>query len=168
MTTKGTHVKSSYGVIFRNDEGKPSEIEVKPFVLDYSRRFYLFDVIPMGGVRMTKSDKWKLDPNHPDPRKRQREPVTRYFAFKNRVMEQAKILEFELQQNLEIIFCVPMPASWSKKKKALHNGMPVYVRPDCDNYIKGFQDAMSKDDGFVWKNIAEKRYAETGAIIVYQ
>ena len=45
----------------------------------------VFDIVPFPAPRMTKSDKWKTNPNHPDPLKRQRVPVTKYFAFKNKI-----------------------------------------------------------------------------------
>lgn len=162
------HFKESIGQTYVN-QGTPTIVEEKPFELDYSRRFYVFDVVPVGGVRMTQSDKWKTNPNHPDPKKRQRPEVTRYFAFKNAIRQQADQMGFELQGFLEIIFCVPMPSSWSNKKKNQMNRMPVKVKPDVDNYLKGFMDAMKKEDGFVWKvKEMDKRYAERGSIIVYQ
>jgi Holliday junction resolvase RusA-like endonuclease len=46
--------------------------------------------------------------------------------------------------------------------------MPVKTRPDIDNYVKGFMDALLIEDGFVWKITAEKRYAFQGSIIIYQ
>jgi Holliday junction resolvase RusA-like endonuclease len=121
----------------------------------------------MGAVRMTQSDRWKTNPRHVDPNKRQREVVTQYFEYKNKVLEQAREMKFELPEVLEIVFCVPMPFTWSEKKKVRNNKLPVKKRPDIDNYVKAFMDAMSNEDGNVWKIISEKRYAYRGSILVY-
>lgn len=121
----------------------------------------------MGAVRMTKSDRWKTDPKHPDPLKRQREVVARYFEFKRTLFHQAKSIGFILPPRLEVVFLVPMPSSWSEKKKQRMNRMPVQTRPDIDNYVKAFMDSLAVEDGFVWKTDAEKRYAYHGSILAY-
>ena len=160
-------VKMSLGQVFTNDlEKKP--IEELPYELDFSWKYYIFDVGPMGAVRMTQSDRWKTNPDHHDILKRQRSEVTRYFRYKEDLREQARIMNFEMQGVLNIIFCVPMPNSWSEKKKASYNKMPVKTKPDIDNYLKGFMDALLKEDGLVWKVNCEKRYAYLGSVIVYQ
>lgn len=138
------------------------------YEVDYTRKFYLFDVIPMGAVRMTKSDTWKTNPNHPDPKKRQRDCVRRYFGFKNQINAQANQMKYALKETLEIIFLIPMPATWSEKKKKSMNKMPVKTRPDIDNYLKAFMDSLTAEDGFVWKINSEKRYAYKGSILVYE
>jgi Holliday junction resolvase RusA-like endonuclease len=61
-----------------------------------------------------------------------------------------------------------MPFTWSEKKKVRHNKKPVETRPDIDNYVKAFMDGLEVEDGFVWKVIAEKRYAFKGSILVYE
>ena len=88
-------IKSSFGKCHFND-GEPLNIESERYILDHKRRFYLFDVIPMGAPRMTQSDKWKTNPNHIDPMKRQRRSVMNYYAFKNILLYQAKEMQFEL------------------------------------------------------------------------
>ena len=40
-------------------------------------------------------------------------------------------------------------------------------RPDLDNLVKAFMDALSVEDGYVWKITAEKRYSFNGSILVY-
>ena len=170
LNIKNNRVKNSIGTCFINkrdlkstEANNPDEYEV-----DYTRCFYLFDVVPMGAVRMTQSDKWKVNPNHSDPLKRQREVVTRYFEFKSKIKAQAEQMQFKLGGVLEIAFLVPMPHTWSEKKKIKHNKQPVKTRPDIDNYVKSFMDALEVEDGFVWKIIAEKRYAFKGSILVYE
>jgi Holliday junction resolvase RusA-like endonuclease len=160
-------IKSSFGQYHFND-GEPLKVESERYVLDHKRRFYLFDVIPMGAPRMTQSDKWKTNPNHIDPMKRQRKSVMQYFAFKNALRLQAIQLHFELGKVLDAIYLMPMPNSWSIKKKELMNGMPCEVKPDTDNITKGIKDTFRKNDSDIWYEKAEKRWAFKGSIIIFQ
>jgi Holliday junction resolvase RusA-like endonuclease len=159
------HINTPRTKLEPNSNQTRTELE---YEIDYTRKFYLFDVVPMGAVRMTQSDKWKTNPNHSDPQKRQRETVARYFDFKDKVRQQARQMNYKMSGVLEIVFLVPMPNSWSEKKKLRHNKHPVTTRPDIDNYIKSFMDALEVEDGFVWKVITEKRHAFKGSILVYE
>jgi Holliday junction resolvase RusA-like endonuclease len=76
-------------------------------------------------------------------------------------------MNFELPQVLDIVFLIPMPFTWSEKKKVKHNKTKVMKRPDLDNLVKAFMDALSVEDGYVWKITAEKRYSFNGSILVY-
>jgi len=148
--------KLSIGKCYSNN--LPLEkLEITPFELDYSKRIYVFDIIPMGAVRQTHADKWK---NRPE--------VVRYRNFKTTLQVQAKQMQFICAETISVIFCVPMPISWSEKKRNELNKMPCKTRPDIDNYVKGFMDALLIEDGFVWQINAQKRYAFQGSIIVYQ
>ena len=93
-------IRNSFGQCHIN-EGTTLEIENEKYTLDKTRKFYLFDVIPMGGVRMSQSDRWKTNPNHIDPRKRQRKVVTQYFLFKNVLTLQAKEMKYELGKYID-------------------------------------------------------------------
>jgi Holliday junction resolvase RusA-like endonuclease len=160
-------VKTSYGRTHVN-HGKMLEYdETKPYQLDMSRSFYLFDIVPISAPRMTQSDKWKLDPNHPDINKRQRVVIKNYFAYKKTLKMQAKILEYNVSPCLDILFLMPMPNSWSNKKKKEMNGLPCKVKPDTDNLVKAFKDALCENDSFIWREISEKRWAYFGSIIVF-
>jgi len=57
---------------------------------------YIFVIDPIPAPRMSQSDKWKTDPNHPDPKKRQRKPVENYFRFKNRLVSLCKVSGYKL------------------------------------------------------------------------
>ena len=150
------------------NKGKQSVIEEKVIQIDLTRKCHIIDVLPIGAVRMTKSDRWKTNPNHHDERKRQRPAVTRYFEFKNKVVSECNKVGFELKNNLDVVFFLPMPESWSLKKKEKMNGMPHKSRPDIDNIVKGFMDALKEQDGDVWIIKAEKRYAHKGSILIYE
>lgn len=62
----------------------------------------IYAITPMGKPRMTRSDKWKKRPE-----------VLRYRAFCDEVRARGVILP---ESRSHIIFILPMPQSWSKKK----------------------------------------------------
>jgi len=159
-------IKNSFGSNHKN-EGRVFLPDENKYELDYSREFYLFDVIPMGAVRMTQSDRWKLNPNHIDPKKRQRKSVAAYFAFKLDLQLQAKKMGYELGEYLDAVYLIPMPNSWSEKKKDKMNGLPCKVRPDIDNLCKIVVDSLKSEDGDVWIIKSEKRWAYKGSIIIF-
>ena len=160
-------VKNSLGETDYN-EGLPFEINVNKYVINIDRKYYLFDVIPIGAPRMTQSDKWKTNPNHLDPRKRKRKAVEQYHNYKNILTLQANSSDFKLGKHFEVVFFLPMPDSWSQKKKERNNGMPCEVKPDIDNLLKALCDTLKKDnDADVWKVNSEKRWAYKGSILIY-
>ncbi len=162
-----SRIKSSFGECYVNP-GACEPPTAEKYVINYERKFFIFDVIPMGAVRMTQSDRWKTNPNHPDPAKRQRKEVTQYFAFKNTIVYQAKQMNYEMKDYFDAVYLIPMPNSWSEKKKERMNGFPCKVKPDTDNITKAIKDALKKSDSEVWYEKAEKRWAYKGSIIVYE
>ena len=160
-------IKTSYGECHFND-GQHNDVSSERYILDHTRRFYMFDVIPMGAPRLTQSDRWKTNPNHPDPLKRQRKVVTQYWAFKTLLKLQANQLQFELGNVLDALYLIPMPNSWSNKKKERMNGLPCEVKPHTDNIKKGLKDTLRKNDSDIWYEKAEKRWAYHGSIIIFQ
>ncbi len=161
-----SRIQPSVGQCVFND-GTIITINSGKYQLDGSRKYYLFDIVPMGAVRMTKSDTWKLDPNHPDPYKRQRPAVTKYWAFKNLLTSQANTMGFVLGKYIDAVYTIPMPNSWSKKKREAMNGMPCESKPDTDNITKAVKDTLKKNDAEVWWEKAEKRWAYKGSIILF-
>lgn len=159
-------VKNSFGQCHVH-EGSILELSEEKYQVDYSRKFYLFDIIPMGAPRMTQSDKWKTNPNHTDPNKRQREIITKYFKFKDTLRWQSKSMGYEFSNHLDVVFIVPIPDSFSEKKKQRLNGTPVKTKPDIDNYVKAFMDSLKLEDGDVWYIKAIKVYGFKGSILVY-
>lgn len=161
-----TRIRNSFGVCHHN-HGTKLQLDHKKYVLDHSREFYLFDIIPMGAVRMTQRDRIFLNPNHPDPDKRQRKAVTEYFNFKNTLVSQAKSMNFTLGKYLDAVYFIPMPDSWSEKKKSRMNGFPCEVKPDADNITKAIKDTLKQNDADMWWEKAEKRWAYRGSILIY-
>ena len=123
----------------------------------------ILDVPPCSKPRMTQRDRWA-----------KRQCVLDFFAFRDRIKQELKKKNALLIEEgpfnwdeLEIIFLVPMPKSWSKKKKALMAGKPMQQRPDIDNYLKGLFDATHEEDATIWKVTASKIWtSEAGKIII--
>jgi len=160
-------VRTSLGVTYINN-GDLIDYNENVYQLDNNRKFYLFDIIPVSAPRMTQSDRWKLNPVHPDINKRQRPVVTKYFAYKNQLIQQGNEMSFEMKEILDILFLIPMPNSWSAKKKDKMNGMPMKVKPDTDNLIKAVKDTFCKNDSNIYREISEKRWAFKGSVIIFQ
>ena len=102
---------------------------------------------------MTQADRWKKRPC-----------VVRYFSWCN----QLRMMRPEVNWSpLSLKFVIEMPKSWSKKKKAEMDGKPHQSKPDLDNLIKAFKDALLKDDSKVWRyGRMMKVWGKRGLIIV--
>jgi Holliday junction resolvase RusA-like endonuclease len=72
----------------------------------------------------------------------------------------------------EIVIDLPMPASWSAKRRdaALAGGIRPTTRPDADNYVKAALDAVNAivvtDDSMIVDLIVSKRYATVPALTI--
>ncbi len=64
-----------------------------------------------------------------------------------------------------IIFCIPMPQSWSKKKREQMEGQPHQQTPDLDNLCKGVLDALCAEDKHIhFIGTLKKVWSEAGSI----
>lgn len=111
------------------------------------------DVAPVAKPRMTRRDKWAKRPS-----------VVRYWAFCDALRAATKGREFG--GALELVFTVPMPKSWSQRKRAEHDGRPHTQRPDLDNYCKAVFDALYEDDSGIHTLTAKKVWGEHGSIAI--
>ena len=70
--------------------------------------------------------------------------------------------------SLVLIFYMPIPKSWSKKKQREALGKPHIKKPDTDNMIKLVLDrangTLFNDDKYVYKICAEKIYSDNPRI----
>lgn len=105
---------------------------------------------PVAKPRMTRSDKWK-----------ERDIVLKYRAFCDEL--RLKYRE-PFPEQARITFVVPMPSSWSKKKKEQMSGMPHQQRPDVDNLAKSVLDALCGDDSYVYNLWADKYWGYQGEV----
>lgn len=101
---------------------------------------------------MTQRDRWA-----------KRKPVLEYFAYKDEI----RLRGVKLPENgYHVTFILPMPISWSKKKRAAMNGKPHQQRPDKDNLEKALLDAIFDEDSKVWDGRVTKLWGEVGQIII--
>lgn len=127
-------------------------------VLDKSedREVVTFFIDPVPKPRMTQRDKWA-----------ERPVVTHYFAFCDLMRLFANKNKFEMPASgAHLIFHIPMPKSWSDKKKELMLGKPHQQKPDIDNLEKAVLDALCKDDSYIWDLRKTKVWATAGKIVV--
>lgn len=116
-----------------------------------------FDIVPMGYVRQTRSDRW-----------RKRPVVLRYHAYRDQLQLLAKGQGFEVPAaGLCLIFILPIPAGLSKKEHIKRSGQPHTQRPDVDNLIKAFFDALCEDDAYVWDVRGIKLWGPSAKIIAH-
>ena len=111
-----------------------------------------YNITPVSKPRQTQSDKWKKRPC-----------VVKYRSFADRCRE----LGVEVPEcGGIIIFGLPMPKSWSKKKRDDMIGKPRQQRPDKDNLEKALLDAVYGEDCVVWDSHSVKIWAKDGFIEV--
>ena len=118
----------------------------------------ILQIAPVSKPRMTRADRWK-----------KRQSVLKFFAFRDAIRQSSawKTLELLDMDSFKIVFHVPMPKSWSKKKKILHNGKPHNQTPDLDNFLKAWKDSVFSEDSVVWRVHACKLWTSgPGHIIV--
>jgi Holliday junction resolvase RusA-like endonuclease len=109
----------------------------------------------MGAVRMTRKGKYKD------------EAAQRYLSYKQAIQWQIAVQNkeetiFENPVEVDVVFFMPIPKSWSKPKRMRHAFTPHKTKPDIDNILKGLFDALNgliwKDDNIVAKVSATKVY----------
>ena len=110
----------------------------------------IYAITPVPKPRQTQRDKWDKRPS-----------VLRYRAFADEVrLRGVKVPEY----GCRVVFHMPMPKSWSKKKKELHCNLPHQQVPDIDNLGKSLLDAVFADDCRVFDIRFSKYWAEKGMI----
>lgn len=113
-----------------------------------------YEINPIPKPRMLRSDKWK-----------KRDCVLRYRSFCDQCRAQGMNVP---EAGAVIYFILPMPTSWSKKKKEQMLNKPHQQKPDLDNLLKAVLDAVYGDDSGVWDLHVKKRWGHEGAIYISQ
>lgn len=109
-------------------------------------------ITPIPKPRQTQRDRWA-----------QRPPVLRYRAF----CDEVRLNRISLPESgYHVTFVLPMPDSWSKKKRAEMAGKPHQQKPDKDNLEKALLDAIFEDDCRIWDGRVTKIWGEVGQIII--
>lgn len=113
---------------------------------------------PVPKPRMTQRDRWA-----------QRPAVLRYRQYCDDLRMHWSLrydTPREVPERLALRFYITMPVSWSKKKRLEMIGAPHQQRPDIDNLVKAFLDALCEDDSYVYAIKAEKYWSEEGGLEV--
>ena len=113
-----------------------------------------YPITPVPKPRMTRRDKWLSPP---------RKCVQEYWNFRDLCL--SKRICFSCD-GAHIIFILPMPESWSKKKKILMDGCKHEDKPDLDNLLKSLGDALYRNDSCIWDVRITKRWGREGKIII--
>ncbi len=124
----------------------------------------ILNLTPQTPIRATKGDsiffRIPREKLRPDGLRRLLR-LEKYNNYKVELLAEAKRKNFTLPASgLHITFYIPMPKTWSKKKKKAHHGLLMQSRPDIDNLIKGFFDALVSEDKFVANISASKRWVD--------
>ena len=110
-----------------------------------------YAITPAPKPRMTQADKWK-----------KRACVMRYRGFCDQVRALGVMLP---ESGADVCFVLPMPRSWSKKKRADMAGKPHTHKPDLSNLLKALEDAVYTDDARIWHySTISKVWGVDGAI----
>ncbi len=112
-----------------------------------------FLITPIAKPRMTRSDRWKKRPC-----------VIRYWDYKTRLQAQLDLYGIVIEDVIKVKFGVPMPKSWSKKKKQEMQEKPHQQRPDVDNLAKGLMDSLFQEDSHIHTLHAKKVWSDVGYI----
>ena len=111
-------------------------------------------ITPIPKPRMSQRDKWLKPP---------RPAVQRYWDF----CLQCKLEKVVLPcYGAHVIFILPMPDSWSEKKKGQTNGIPHMQRPDLSNLLKALEDAIYTEDSVIYDIWVTKRWGIQGKVLV--
>lgn len=110
----------------------------------------MISIIPMGAPRQTQRDRWKNRP-----------VILRYHAFRDELR-----LKYHkaFPVSVHLVFYMPMPASWSAKKRQGMAAKPHDQKPDIDNLVKAVIDTLMPEDKTVWRCYAEKYWSDKPGI----
>lgn len=112
-----------------------------------------YPITPVPAPRMTQADR----------RPPKRPAVARYHAFQ----DECRLYRVDLKPGDSVEFVLPMPQSWSKRKKLKMAGKPHEQKPDLDNLLKALQDSVLPEDKHMWKySKVEKRWGVVGGIVI--
>jgi len=139
---------------------KPIQVEPKKEQLTADGQkilpYITLNIVPVPKPRMTQSDKWKKRP-----------ATDKYWKYKDDLKLLCFICRWTPKEDLDIKFILPMPRTWSEKKKKKMDGQPHKQKPDLDNLIKAFKDALLIEDSHIhtYQNM-QKVWGREGQIML--
>jgi Holliday junction resolvase RusA-like endonuclease len=109
-------------------------------------------ITPVPKPRQSRRDKWA-----------KRKCVVEYRNFCD--LCRAEKMELPVI-GAHVTFVLPMPQSWSEKKRLTMDGKPHQQTPDLDNMCKALADALYGNDSVLWDVRITKVWGRTGKIII--
>lgn len=126
--------------------------------MDKEIQYLKWELEPIAKPRMTRRDVWLKPP---------RKPVIQYRNYADALKAFALRDNYFVTNTLSLIFVLSMPKSWSGKKCERMCGQPHESKPDLDNLIKAFKDALCENDSFVHTYGGMKKvWGYEGAVII--
>lgn len=129
------------------------------------KKVTIFRITPQTNVRATQGDKifFQIDEDKLRPEGLKRKlRLVRYNEYKRDLVAIADYLNYTMAKGgSHFVFYLPVSKSWSKKKKAAHHDLPHENKPDADNLIKAFKDALLKQDSVIWDYRVTKRWTNS-------
>lgn len=114
------------------------------------RRLVTLNISPRTHVRATQGDRVFFRIPRADLRPAGLKRLLRlegYNNYKVSLLAEAKRNKFILpEQGASVVFFIPVPKSWSKKKKKSMHLQLHCGKPDIDNLLKGFLDGLFTED----------------------
>ena len=111
----------------------------------------LIPVTPHPYVRQTQADRWKKRPS-----------VLRYRDYRDAL----RMSLGSIPQRMRVVFGLPFPKSYSKKRRRELLGTPHLLKPDTDNLLKAVQDAVCTDDSHIYEVWMTKIWVAEGFILI--
>jgi Holliday junction resolvase RusA-like endonuclease len=111
----------------------------------------IINITPIGKPRITNQGRFS-------------DKAQNYYSWCDEL--KLKVRKYQPNGKLDVVFILPMPKSWSEKKKANSNTTPHTSRPDIDNLLKAFLDALCTNDSYVYDVHAVKLWGHEGRIII--
>ena len=106
----------------------------------------IYNIEPVAKPRMTRQDKWLNPPQKYRGKEWPRPVVKKYRQFENQVI--AAKLQLP-QDGAHVIFRIPMPQSWSDKKKTEMHGPLHKQLPELDNLLNAISLAVYRNDAVI-------------------
>lgn len=76
--------------------------------------------------------------------------IEKYNNYKISLLAEAKAKGFKIpHQGASIKFFIPVPKTWSKKKKKQYHQTLHQSRPDLDNLLKAMTDSLCEEDKYI-------------------
>lgn len=124
----------------------------------------ILNITPQTFVRTTVGDRWFFR----IPRENLRPAglkrllrIERYNEYKLSLSAEAKRVKFTMPPSgAAIVFYIPCPRTWSKKKKKQYHGMLHQSTPDLDNLTKAMMDSLLAEDKYIANYSLTKRWVD--------